>query len=116
MLQVKEGDSTVEAGAQFQQMVNVECVQDFTEQPDLNISFYYNGNPTSIKCKLPISINKFIEPTEMTSEVRTILEMVLFIQTKTLSPSGFLFPVEELKSALTGVSENLQGRWWHGKQ
>jgi len=69
MLQVKEGDSTVEAGAQFQQMVNVECVQDFTEQPDLNISFYYNGNPTSIKCKLPISINKFIEPTEMTSEV-----------------------------------------------
>ena len=69
MLQVKEGDSTVEAGAQFQQMVNVECVQDFTEQPDLNISFFYNGNPSSIKCKLPISINKFIEPTEMTSEV-----------------------------------------------
>ena len=52
------------------QMVNVECVQDFTEQPDLNCTFYYNGNPTTIKCKLPISINKFIEPTEMTSEVR----------------------------------------------
>ena len=69
MLQVKEVESTVEAGAQFQQMVNVECVNDFTEQPDLNINFYYNGNPTSIKCKLPISINKFIEPTEMTSEV-----------------------------------------------
>lgn len=71
----------MEAGAQFQQMVNVECVQDFTEQPDLNISFYYNGNPTSIKCKLPISINKFIEPTEMTSEVgRTIFRILLFIE------------------------------------
>ena len=44
-------------------------VQDFTEQPDLNVNFYYNGNPTTIKCKLPISINKFIEPTEMTSDV-----------------------------------------------
>ena len=70
LLQVKQVDSTVEAGAQFQQMVNVECVNDFTEQPDMNISFYYHGNPTTITCKLPISINKFIEPTEMSSEVR----------------------------------------------
>ncbi len=37
-LQVKSVDSTVEAGAQFQQMVNVECVSDFVEQPDL-VSF-----------------------------------------------------------------------------
>jgi len=69
LLQVKQVDSTVEAGAQFQQMVNVECVQDFNEHPDLCVNFYYNGNPTTIKCKLPISINKFIEPTEMSSEV-----------------------------------------------
>ncbi len=34
-LQVKSVDSTVEAGAQFQQMVNVECVTDFSVQPDL---------------------------------------------------------------------------------
>ena len=94
MLQVKEGDSTVEAGAQFQQMVNVECVQDFTEQPDLNISFYYNGNPTSIKCKLPISINKFIEPTEMTSEVGeqsydfTYSSKLYFIFIRFSSPGG----------------------------
>jgi len=69
LLQVKQVDSTVEAGAQFQQMVNVECVNDFIEQPDMNINFYYHGNPTTITCKLPISINKFIEPTEMTSEM-----------------------------------------------
>ena len=76
LLQVKQVDSTVEAGAQFQQMVNVECVNDFTEQPDMNISFYYHGNPTTITCKLPISINKFIEPTEMTSEVRLRLLII----------------------------------------
>ena len=76
LLQVKQVDSTVEAGAQFQQMVNVECVNDFTEQPDMNISFYYHGNPTTITCKLPISINKFIEPTEMSSEVRPRLGSV----------------------------------------
>lgn len=36
-IQVKTVDSTVEAGAQFQQMVNLECVEDFTLQPDLNV-------------------------------------------------------------------------------
>ena len=37
--QVKTVDSTVEAGAQFQQMVNLECVEDFTEQPDLSVRY-----------------------------------------------------------------------------
>ena len=36
-IQVKTVDSTVEAGAQFQQMVNLECVEDFTLLPDLNV-------------------------------------------------------------------------------
>ena len=54
-------------------------VQDFTEQPDLNVNFYYNGNPTTIKCKLPISINKFIEPTEMTSDVSYTIHYLLLI-------------------------------------
>jgi len=68
LLQVKQLDSTVEAGAQFQQMVNVECVTDFTEQPDLQLDFNYNGAPQTVNLKLPISINKFIEPTEMNAE------------------------------------------------
>ena len=36
-VQVKTVDSTVEAGAQFQQMVNLECIEDFASQPDLNV-------------------------------------------------------------------------------
>ena len=72
--QVKQVDSTVEAGAQFQQvlksichnlhvesiqsflkMVNVECVSDFNEQPDLHLSFYYNGVMHNVDIKLPVS-------------------------------------------------------------
>jgi len=68
MLQVKQVDSTVEAGAQFQQMVNVECVSDFQDQPDLHLTFQYEGGSRTIDIKLPISVNKFIEPTDMTGE------------------------------------------------
>lgn len=68
LLQVKQVDSTVEAGAQFQQMVNVECVTDFDEQPDLNLTYYYNQELKNVNIKLPISVNKFIEPTEMNGE------------------------------------------------
>jgi len=38
-LDAKSIDSTVEAGAQFQQMLNVECITDFSIQPDLVSNF-----------------------------------------------------------------------------
>ena len=66
--QVKSVDSTVEAGAQFQQMVNIECLADFTAQPDLNVNFTCNGRPHKIPLKIPISINKFMQPTEMVGD------------------------------------------------
>ena len=67
-LQVKTVDSTVEAGAQFQQMVNIECKTDFTAQPDLNVNFTCNGKGHKVPLKVPISINKFMEPTEMNGD------------------------------------------------
>ena len=36
-------------------MVNVECVSDFNEQPDLHLSFYYNGVMQNVDIKLPVS-------------------------------------------------------------
>ncbi|CAB4064269.1 AP2A [Lepeophtheirus salmonis] len=57
-----------EAGAQFQQMVNVECLSDFIGQPDIALSFTCNGTPHKVALKLPIAINKFMEPTEMNDE------------------------------------------------
>ena len=67
-LQVKDPDSQVEAGAQRQQMVNIECLTDFTSQPDLNVNFTCNGRPHKIPLKIPVAVNKFMEPTEMNGD------------------------------------------------
>ena len=29
-------------------MLNIECITDFTEQPDLNLSFTYNGERQTV--------------------------------------------------------------------
>ena len=41
-------------------MVNVECVSDFNEQPDLHLSFYYNGVMQNVDIKLPVSFSSSI--------------------------------------------------------
>ncbi|XP_058013573.1 AP-2 complex subunit alpha-2 [Ahaetulla prasina] len=64
-LQTKPVDPTVEGGAQMQQIVNIECISDFMEAPALNIQFRYGGTLQNISVKLPITLNKFFQPTEM---------------------------------------------------
>lgn len=44
-LQTKPVDPTVDGGAQVQQVVNIECVSDFTEAPVLNIQFRWDLGP-----------------------------------------------------------------------
>uniref|UniRef100_A0A8D2CUH6 AP-2 complex subunit alpha n=1 Tax=Sciurus vulgaris TaxID=55149 RepID=A0A8D2CUH6_SCIVU len=67
-LQTKPVDPTVDGGAQVQQVVNIECVSDFTEAPVLNIQFRYGGTFQNVSVKLPITLNKFFQPTEMASQ------------------------------------------------
>lgn len=67
-IQVKPVDMLLEAGAQIQQMVNAECVDDYTDTPTMNVTFLYNNVPQKLKMKLPLTINKFFEPTEMNGE------------------------------------------------
>ncbi|XP_044281485.1 AP-2 complex subunit alpha-2 isoform X2 [Varanus komodoensis] len=67
-LQTKPVDTTVEGGAQVQQTVNIECISDFVEAPVLNIQFRYGGTLQNISVKLPITLNKFFQPTEMASQ------------------------------------------------
>ncbi|XP_026946096.1 AP-2 complex subunit alpha-2 isoform X3 [Sagmatias obliquidens] len=67
-LQTKPVDPTVDGGAQVQQAVNIECVSDFTEAPVLNIQFRYGGTFQNVSVKLPITLNKFFQPTEMASQ------------------------------------------------
>ncbi|MBN3292588.1 AP2A2 protein, partial [Polypterus senegalus] len=67
-IQTKPVDPTVEGGAQVQQILNIECVSDFTEAPVLNIQFRYGGTLQNVSVKLPVTLNKFFQPTEMTSQ------------------------------------------------
>uniref|UniRef100_A0A8L0DQ47 AP-2 complex subunit alpha n=1 Tax=Oncorhynchus mykiss TaxID=8022 RepID=A0A8L0DQ47_ONCMY len=61
-------DPTVDGGAQLQQILNIECMSDFVDAPVLNIQFRYGGTLQNVAVKLPITLNKFFQPTEMTSQ------------------------------------------------
>ncbi|CAJ1048577.1 AP-2 complex subunit alpha-2 isoform X2 [Xyrichtys novacula] len=64
----KTVDPIIEGGAQVQQILNIECVSDFTDAPVLTIQFRYGGALQNITVKLPVMLNKFFQPTEMTSQ------------------------------------------------
>ncbi|XP_060694686.1 AP-2 complex subunit alpha-2-like isoform X1 [Hemiscyllium ocellatum] len=67
-IQLKPLNSTLEGGAQIQQMLNIECISDFVEVPILKIQFRHDGVLQNISVNLPITVNKFLQPTEMSSE------------------------------------------------
>ncbi|KAI1285154.1 AP-2 complex subunit alpha [Halotydeus destructor] len=67
-LQVKPVEPVIEAGAQVQQMINVELVDDFKDRPQLVIQFMASGLQQHLSLELPLSVNKFFEPTVMNSE------------------------------------------------
>ncbi|XP_062327031.1 AP-2 complex subunit alpha-2 isoform X3 [Osmerus eperlanus] len=67
-IHAKPADPTVEGGAQLQQTLNIECVSDFVDAPVLNIQFRYGGTLQKMAVKLPITLNKFLQPTEMVSQ------------------------------------------------
>ncbi|CAM9719423.1 unnamed protein product [Lampetra planeri] len=58
----------IDGGAQVQQMINVECLDDFSDAPLLTIQFRYGGSMQSITMQLPVVLNKFFQPTEMASQ------------------------------------------------
>lgn len=67
-VQVKPVEPAVEAGAQVEQMVNVECVEDFCDPPGLTVQFVYCGVQQQFALRLPVFLNKFLEPTAMNSD------------------------------------------------
>lgn len=67
-VQMKPVEPTLEAGAQIQQLLTAECIEDFAEAPTIELNFRYNGVPQKFSVKLPLTINKFFEPTEMNAE------------------------------------------------
>uniref|UniRef100_A0ACB8EUE2 AP-2 complex subunit alpha-1 n=1 Tax=Sphaerodactylus townsendi TaxID=933632 RepID=A0ACB8EUE2_9SAUR len=67
-LRTKAVEPLVEGGAQVQQVLNIECLSDFTEAPLINIKFRYGGTLQNLTLKLPITVNKFFQATEMQSQ------------------------------------------------
>uniref|UniRef100_A0A3B3CSL2 Clathrin adaptor alpha-adaptin appendage C-terminal subdomain domain-containing protein n=1 Tax=Oryzias melastigma TaxID=30732 RepID=A0A3B3CSL2_ORYME len=65
----KAVEPVIEGGAQLQQILNIECVTEFCDVPMLHIQFSrYGGTLQNIEVKLPVMLNKFFQPTEMTSQ------------------------------------------------
>uniref|UniRef100_A0A7M4FFW6 AP-2 complex subunit alpha n=1 Tax=Crocodylus porosus TaxID=8502 RepID=A0A7M4FFW6_CROPO len=63
-----QGGAGSPGGAQVQQVLNIECLSDFTLAPLINIKFRYGGTLQNITLKLPITLNKFFQATEMQSQ------------------------------------------------
>uniref|UniRef100_A0A3Q1N8C9 AP-2 complex subunit alpha n=1 Tax=Bos taurus TaxID=9913 RepID=A0A3Q1N8C9_BOVIN len=68
ILSTKRVASQVDGGAQVQQVLNIECLRDFLTPPLLSVRFRYGGAPQSLTLKLPVTINKFFQPTEMAAQ------------------------------------------------
>ncbi|XP_045481653.1 AP-2 complex subunit alpha [Harmonia axyridis] len=68
VIQMKPVEPVLEAGAQRQQIINAECIDDYTDTPSIGLSFLYNNIPQKITFKLPLTLNKFFEPTDMNAE------------------------------------------------
>jgi AP-2 complex subunit alpha len=60
-------ESTIAEGAQSQQMVMFEAKSVFTKSPTIRIS-YLAGALQALTLAIPLTIHKFMEPAELTSE------------------------------------------------
>ncbi|XP_058136623.1 AP-2 complex subunit alpha-1 isoform X2 [Dasypus novemcinctus] len=67
-VQTKRVAAQVDGGAQVQQVLNIECLRDFLTPPLLAVRFRYGGTTQSLTLKLPVTINKFFQPTEMAAQ------------------------------------------------
>ncbi|KAL0609864.1 AP-2 complex subunit alpha-1 [Plecturocebus cupreus] len=67
-VQTKRVAAQVDGGAQVQQVLNIECLRDFLTPPLLSVRFRYGGAPQALTLKLPVTINKFFQPTEMAAQ------------------------------------------------
>uniref|UniRef100_U5EX15 AP-2 complex subunit alpha n=1 Tax=Corethrella appendiculata TaxID=1370023 RepID=U5EX15_9DIPT len=69
IVQIKPVEPTLEAGAQIQQLITAECVDSYRDTPSLQVSFRVGGGQIQkFTIKLPLTVNKFFEPTEMNGE------------------------------------------------
>ncbi|XP_072703864.1 LOW QUALITY PROTEIN: AP-2 complex subunit alpha-1 [Ciconia boyciana] len=67
-VQTRAVEPGVEGGAQVQQVLNIECLGDFSVPPPgpaLPVRGRNGGGPQSLTLKLPVTLNKFFQASEM---------------------------------------------------
>ncbi|VDP17154.1 unnamed protein product [Soboliphyme baturini] len=100
VLQAKQVDPFVDAGAQVQQLINVECVAEFYACPVLNVRFVHNAEAVNICLQLPLFLFKFFEAVDMPAQL-------FFERWKQLNHCFFLFQLTGFgMQVLEGVDPN----------
>ncbi|KJE94764.1 adaptin [Capsaspora owczarzaki ATCC 30864] len=64
-LQAKPVEGQLAPKAQTQQLINVECLKEFEEQPTLGVAYVVNGQLQRAVIKFPIFVNKFLASFDM---------------------------------------------------
>ncbi|XP_071122476.1 AP-2 complex subunit alpha-2-like [Mytilus galloprovincialis] len=105
--QPKPAGEVIECGAQNQQVIQAECVTEFSDAPVLNISYTMSGSIQRINLKLPIMLNKFIEPAEMDSATFFTRWKALSLpnqECQRIFKAQFPMDIEQVKTKLLGFS------------
>lgn len=66
-IQVKQVGDRVGASEQVNEVISLECLAEFSACPLLSIRFTYSGVLQTITMKLPVTVNKFMQGSEMDS-------------------------------------------------
>lgn len=61
-------NSVIQSMGELVQVVNLECLNDFNNCPELVCQFSCNNTQSKFQLKLPVFISKFFEPTSMDSQ------------------------------------------------
>lgn len=64
-IEVQPITNVIDGGAQIQQVIKVEAIQEFSVVPTLDFSFVINGFSQVLQVKLPVFLIKFSTPAEM---------------------------------------------------
>ncbi|XP_067952099.1 AP-2 complex subunit alpha-2-like [Watersipora subatra] len=67
-IQAQPVESVIENNGQLQQLINIECVQEFSTAPVLQLQFILSGSMHNFSIKLPVMLSKFSEATTMDSQ------------------------------------------------
>jgi AP-2 complex subunit alpha len=61
-------DSQITPGSQLQLIILLECLNEFSHLPQINVQFSCNGTQSRFQLTLPVFVNKFFEATQMDSQ------------------------------------------------